>query len=60
MQKYAIHKVSMLRAFCKSVGVQLLLREYSLDNKSKQTFHADDIIDMFPVAKNIHPKVIAR
>ena len=57
VEKHSFHKVSLLRAFCKAAGVQLYLREYSLDNKSKQTFHEDDIIDMFPVAKNIHPKV---
>jgi hypothetical protein len=46
-----------LRAICKTLGIQILLREYSLDNRSRQTFFDDDILSTFPIVKHFHPKV---
>lgn len=57
VEKYGLQRVSMLRAFCMSVGIQILLREYNLDIKNKQIFNEEDIVNIFPVAKHIHPKV---
>lgn len=37
-------------------GVQLLLRDYSLDVKGKACFVEEDIINIFPVVKHIHPR----
>lgn len=56
VEKYGLQRVSMLRAFCMSVGIQILLREYNLDIKNKQIFNEEDIVNIFPVAKHIHPK----
>ncbi len=57
-EKYLVQKVSLLRSFCKKLGVQIQLREYHLDSKSKAPFCEDDIINVFPIVKHIHPKVI--
>jgi len=45
-----------VRAFCKATGIQLLLKEYSLDNRSRQPFSEDDILNIYPCVKHIHPK----
>ena len=57
IEKYSLHKVALLRSFCKTVGVQILLREYAFDNRSRQTFLEEDIENVFPIVKHIHPKV---
>ena len=59
VEKYNLQKVSLLRALCKSVGIQVLLREYSLDSKTRQSFYEEDIQTVFPIVKHIHPKVLA-
>ncbi|XP_062583916.1 clustered mitochondria protein homolog isoform X1 [Saccostrea cucullata] len=56
VEKYGLQRVSMLRSFCLSVGIQILLKEYNLDIKNKQIFNEEDIVNVFPVAKHIHPK----
>jgi protein TIF31 len=58
IEKYGLQRVSLLRAICKTVGIQILHREYALDNKSRQPFFEDDILSVFPVVKHVHPKVI--
>jgi len=58
VEKFNLQKVSLLRALCKSVGIQVLLREYSLDGKTRQAFYEEDIQSVFPVVKHIHPKVV--
>ena len=57
---YGIQKVSLLRRFYQMVGIQILLREYNLESKTKQTFYEDDIVNVFPIVKNIHPKVFLK
>ena len=57
IEHYGISKVSLLRAVCNKCGIQILLREYQLDSKSRQTFNDDDIINVFPIIKHIQPKV---
>lgn len=56
MERYSLQKVSILRGFCKMVGIQILLREFALDSKSKQPFYEEDILNVFPIVKHIHPK----
>merc|ERR1719228_2539596 len=51
-----ISKVTLLRSFCIKAGIQLLLREYSFDNKQAQTFTEEDIINMYPIIKHINPR----
>ena len=57
IERYNLQKVSLLRQFCLKVGIQILLKEYNLEAKNKQVFYEDDIINVFPIVKNIHPKV---
>lgn len=56
IQKYGLQKVALLRTFCMKSGVQLLLRDYSFDTKSQETFHEQDILNLFPVVKHINPR----
>ena len=57
IEKYGLQRVSILRAFCQNVGIQILLREYVLDNKNKQIFFEEDIVNVTPIVKHIHPRV---
>ena len=58
-EKFRFQKVSLLRSFTQRVGIQILLREYNFDNRQRQPFYEDDIINMYPVVKHIAPKVRA-
>ncbi|RWS13928.1 hypothetical protein B4U79_14102 [Dinothrombium tinctorium] len=53
---YGLQKVSILRSFCIKAGIQILLRDYNFDNRNKCTFNEDDILNIFPVVKHIHPR----
>ncbi|KAK3085037.1 hypothetical protein FSP39_023311 [Pinctada imbricata] len=55
-EKYGVQRVSLLRAFCHKVGIQILLREYNLDVRNKQIFYEEDIINIFPVVKHVQPR----
>lgn len=55
--QYKFQKISLLRSFCQRVGIQILLREYNFDNKQRQPFYEDDIINMYPIVKHVAPKV---
>jgi len=52
----SLQKISLLRLFCIKTGIQLLLREYNFDHKTRVTFTEDDILNIFPVVKHIHPR----
>ncbi|XP_030369459.1 protein clueless [Scaptodrosophila lebanonensis] len=54
--KYGMLRISLLRAFCLKVGIQVLLREYNFESKHKPTFGDDDIVNVFPVVKHISPR----
>ena len=56
-EAFEIQKVSLLRSFCKSVGIQIFIRDYQLDSKTKQVFLESDIISLYPIVKHIHPRV---
>ncbi|XP_050028808.1 clustered mitochondria protein homolog isoform X1 [Dermacentor andersoni] len=49
-------KCSLLRSICLKTGLQLLHREYALDNRARAPFTEDDILQVFPVAKHVHPR----
>lgn len=55
-ERYGFQKVSLLRIFCQRVGLQILLREYNLDNRHRQAFFEEDIINTFPVVKHVMPR----
>lgn len=56
VEHYKLQKLSILRSFCSKVGIQLLLREYSLDHRSRPSFTEEDILNVFPIVKHINPK----
>lgn len=53
---YSLQKLSVLRAFCLKVGVQILFRDYNFESKNKPTFNEDDVINMYPIVKHINPR----
>ncbi|KAH8297469.1 hypothetical protein KR044_012340 [Drosophila immigrans] len=54
--KYGLQRISLMRAFCLKVGIQVLLRDYNFESKHKPTFSDDDIVNVFPVVKHISPR----
>ncbi|XP_067010907.2 clustered mitochondria protein homolog [Anabrus simplex] len=56
IETFSLQKISLLRSFCIKTGVQILLREYSFENKNRVTFFEEDIINIFPVVKHINPR----
>lgn len=56
LYRYSIQKVSLLRLFCIRTGVQVMLREYHFDHKTRPTFGEDDILNIFPVVRHITPR----
>ncbi|XP_013790662.1 clustered mitochondria protein homolog, partial [Limulus polyphemus] len=56
VEHYGIQKVSLLRSFCMKTGIQILLKEYNLDNRGRSAFTEDDILNVFPVVKHINPR----
>ena len=55
--KYKLRKLLLLRQFCQKNGVQLVLWEFNFENKHKEIFHEDDILNLFPIVKHVPPKV---
>ena len=39
-----------------ATGVQLLLRDYNMDARSRACFSEDDVLNIFPVTKHINPR----
>lgn len=56
LNKYSIQKLSLLRIFAIRTGVQVLLREYNFEHKSRPAFTEDDILNVFPIVKHISPR----
>lgn len=56
IETYKLNKLSVLRAFCLKVGIQILLREYNFDSKNKPSFNEEDIVNVFPIVKHINPR----
>ncbi|XP_055951355.1 clustered mitochondria protein homolog [Argiope bruennichi] len=56
VEKFSYHKLYIMRSFCVKTGVQILLREYNFDHKTKPIFSEDDILNIFPVVKHINPR----
>ncbi|CAF0764388.1 unnamed protein product [Brachionus calyciflorus] len=54
--KLKLRKLTLLRSFCQSNGVQILLREYNFDNKHKEAFLDDDVLNMYPIVKHVSTK----
>ncbi|XP_018649282.1 LOW QUALITY PROTEIN: putative eukaryotic translation initiation factor 3 subunit (eif-3) [Schistosoma mansoni] len=60
-KSYEVQRIQLLRTFCTSVGIQLLLREYNLNlpngvkHHQKPVFNTEDIISLYPIVKHLHP-----
>lgn len=60
-QKHRVSRTQILRSFCHSVGIQLTLREYSLQppngakHHQRSVFTLEDITMLFPLVKHLHP-----
>ncbi|CAI4229017.1 unnamed protein product [Auanema sp. JU1783] len=55
-EKFGVQKISVLRRLCKTLGIQLLNRDFHFDSsKGKPVFTEDDIQGMFPVIKHRQP-----
>jgi len=54
--KYKLQKMSLYRSFCVATGVQMLLRDYHMDAKSRPCFSEEDVLNIFPVTKHINPR----
>jgi protein TIF31 len=54
----------MLRSFCLKTGLQLTMREYQFESMTKSSrlnsecFNEDDIINIYPLIKQVPPKVL--
>ncbi|CAL1547701.1 unnamed protein product [Lymnaea stagnalis] len=56
LEQYNCQRIALLRSICIKVGIQIQLREYSLENRSRAIFTEDDIINVFPIVKHISPR----
>lgn len=56
IETFALQKISLLRSFCVKTGIQILLRDYNFESKSKVIFYEEDISNIFPVVKHINPR----
>lgn len=54
--RHDLQKISMFRSFCIKTGVQVLLRDYNMDQKHRPAFFEQDIVNIFPVTKHINPR----
>lgn len=63
VEKYNVRRSCILRSLCLKTGLQLSMREYQFDqiNKSSKNnnecFTDDDIINIYPIIKQVPPKV---
>lgn len=56
VEHYGLNKTVLLRVTCKRLGIMLVLRSYILDNKNRAAFNVEDILNVFPVVKTLHPR----
>ncbi|RUS81427.1 hypothetical protein EGW08_010811 [Elysia chlorotica] len=56
LEQYGCQRVAMLRSICLKAGIQIQLREYTLESKARPVFTEDDIVNVYPVVKHISPR----
>lgn len=49
-------RVTILRAFCQTVGIQLCIQDYFTKFKSSDIFGVEDIIGVNPIVKHLEPR----
>ncbi|XP_027022642.2 clustered mitochondria protein homolog [Tachysurus fulvidraco] len=52
VEQYGLQKLSLLREICLKTGIQLRLRDYILDNRTKAPISPDDVLNLLPVVKH--------
>ncbi len=63
VEQYAVRRTCILRSFCLKTGLQLTMREYQFESTNKSSrsnsecFNEDDIINIYPIIKQVPPKV---
>ncbi|KAJ8379812.1 hypothetical protein SKAU_G00005900 [Synaphobranchus kaupii] len=57
VEQYGLQKVSLLRELCLKAGIQLRLKDYTLDNRSKAPIGPDDILNILPVIKHVEMRM---
>lgn len=55
MEISGAQRSAIVRRFCMMNGVQLILKDYNLDSKTKLPFAEDDVHNMYPVIKHMNP-----
>uniref|UniRef100_A0A914DXN8 Clustered mitochondria protein homolog n=1 Tax=Acrobeloides nanus TaxID=290746 RepID=A0A914DXN8_9BILA len=55
MEISGAQRIAIVRRFCMMNGIQLILKDYNLDSKTKLPFSEDDIHNMYPVVKHMNP-----
>ncbi|CAH8559830.1 unnamed protein product [Dicrocoelium dendriticum] len=59
--QFEIQRTQILRSFCSTVGIQLLLRDYQLTppngakHHTRPVFFTEDILSLYPIVKHLHP-----
>ncbi|CAN8015169.1 unnamed protein product [Ixodes persulcatus] len=56
LESLGVHKCVLLRSLCLKGGLQLLHREYALEQRTRAPFTEEDVVNVFPVAKHVHPR----
>uniref|UniRef100_H2Y5E6 Clu domain-containing protein n=1 Tax=Ciona savignyi TaxID=51511 RepID=H2Y5E6_CIOSA len=56
VEKHSVHKVALLRRLCITMGIQLLVKDYTFDSRHKPPFTEEDITNMYPVIKHAPPR----
>ncbi|KAM7309520.1 clustered mitochondria protein homolog [Ixodes scapularis] len=56
LESLGVHKCVLLRSLCLKCGLQLLHREYALEQRTRAPFTEEDVVNVFPVAKHVHPR----
>lgn len=58
-ESFRLQKISLLRSFAQATGIQLLLREFTLEalnSNAPRIFSEEDVINIFPIVKHINPR----
>lgn len=54
VEQYGLQKLCLLREICLKTGIQLRLRDYILDNRTKAPISPDDVLNLLPVVKHVN------
>ncbi|XP_069395959.1 clustered mitochondria protein homolog isoform X2 [Paralichthys olivaceus] len=55
IEKHGLQRISLLREIAIKTGIQVQLREYVFESRHRPVFGEEDVVNMFPVVKNLKP-----